>query len=72
LQPAQRGRASGLDDALDRGEIPMKVPFEHRFMVGDPVPQGADMLQIRVQSGAEAWDLSRSDIGEYPSQARMP
>lgn len=50
----------------------MKVPFEHRFMVGDPVPQGAHMLQIRVQSGAEAWDLSRSDIGEYPSQARMP
>jgi hypothetical protein len=52
LQPAQDGRAAGLDDALDRGEIAMKVALEYRFMVGDPVSQGADMLQIRVQSGA--------------------
>lgn len=44
LQPTQGVRATGVDQAPDRGQVGTDVTFEDGFVVGDAVAQLADAV----------------------------
>ncbi|VUM23280.1 hypothetical protein PGKDCPLP_03853 [Stenotrophomonas maltophilia] len=70
LQPAQRMRAAGVDQPSDRRQVGTDVAFQDGFVVGDPIAQEADAVEVGMDGPTQDGQRHRGCV--WQRQAHGP